>query len=69
LRKTDSLDKANVLNEHFSSVFTKPIILAEHISLEGHPYPDITPLIVEANGIKHLLHNLDPHKAQGPDGI
>lgn len=66
---TDSLDKANILNKHFSSVFTKPNIPAEHISLEGHPYPDITPLIIEANGIKRLLHNLDPNKAQGPDGI
>jgi len=63
---SDSLDKANVLNKHFSSVFTKS---QRNISLEGRPYPDITPLIIEANGIKRLLHNLDPHKVQGPDGI
>ena len=67
---TQNVDKANVLNEHFSSAFTKPDTSSDHNpSLEGNPHPDISPLLIEENGVRALLQNLDPHKAQGPDGI
>ena len=67
---TQNVDKANVLNEHSSSVFTKPDTSSDHNpSLEGNSYPDISPLLIEENGVRALLQNLDSHKAQGPDGI
>ena len=63
---TQNVDKANVLNEHFSSVFTKPDTSSDpNPSLEGNSYP----LLIEENGVRALLQNLDSHKAQGPDGI
>ena len=65
---TQNADKANLLNDHFSSVFTKSSIPSDQIpSLENNP--DITPLLIEENGVRLLLQNLDSHKAQGPDGI
>ena len=67
---TQNADKANLLNDHFSSVFTKSSIPSDQIpSLENSHYPDITPLLIEENGVRLLLQNLDSHKAQGPDGI
>ena len=55
---TDNLDKANILNEHFSSVFTIDNSPANNIPpLEGTPFPDIPPLHIEADGIKPLLCN------------
>ena len=38
-------------------------------SLENSHYPDITPLLIEVNGVRLLLQNLDSHKAQDSDGI
>ena len=67
---TQNADKANLLNDHFSSVFTKSNIPSDQIpSLENNPYPVITPLLIEENSVRLLLQNLDSHKAQGPDGI
>jgi len=63
---TENLDKANVLNNHFSSVFTTNNTPLDQIPLhEGRFYPDIAPLITEANGIKLLLQNLDFYKSTG----
>ena len=41
---TQNVDKANVLNEHFSSVFTKPDTLSDYNpSLEGNPILVLVP--------------------------
>ena len=56
----DNLDKANILNDHFSSVFTIDNSSADEIPpLEGRPFPDISPPHIEADGIKPLLYNLN----------
>ena len=61
---SDSLDKANVLNDHFSSVFTIDVSPADqNPTLEGRYYSDISKLQLETNGIRLLLQNLDSHKA------
>ena len=33
------------------------------------PFPEISPISVSLGGITNLLHNLNPHKATGPDEI
>ena len=65
---TDSVAKANVLNKQFSSVFTRED-LSSIPEISGEPIPDIPPLHIEIEGVKHLLENLDRHKAVGPDNI
>ena len=65
---SDSLDKAEILNTQFKSVFTK-----EDSSfipkLLGPNYPTIDPLIINQNGVEKLLSGLNPSKAAGPDQI
>jgi len=61
--------KLDVLNDHFASVFTKIYTPSDQISSLSRSYPDITPLLIEASGVRSLLKILDPSKAQGPDGI
>ena len=65
---SDSLDKAEILNTQFISVFTK-----EDSSfipkLFGPNYPTIDPLIINQNGVEKLLSGLNPSKAAGPDQI
>ena len=64
----DSLDKAEILNTQFKSVFTK-----EDSSfipkLFGPNYPTIDPLIINQNEVEKLLSGLNPSKAAGPDQI
>ena len=64
---SDSSPKADILNNYFSSVFTKDDqSLLPKISSE--PVLQIT---VEVDGVYNLLANLDPHKVKvtGPDSI
>lgn len=60
--------KANVLNKQFSSVFTsEPPGTLPDLGDTDHPsMPEIT---ISTAGILKLLTSLNPHKAQGPDGI
>ena len=65
---TDSLEKANVLNQYFSSVFTignnsKPPTI-DHTEI-----PDMPPITVHVNGVTKLLSDIKPYKSSGPDGI
>ena len=62
------LDKANILNHQYESVFTKedPSSIP---SLAGEPYPDMADIEISEEGVKKLLKNLNPHKATGPDGL
>jgi len=60
-------DKANVLNGHFSSVFTREN--NESFQLSCHRYPDIPPIEVSSPGVVNLLTKLNVNKSTGPDGI
>ena len=65
---TDNLDKAEVLNKHFASVFThdndSP---APHLG--PSPYPDLPLFETSIEEVYTLLTQVDPFKATGPDGI
>ena len=66
---TDSVDKANMLNDQFTSVFNKDEDLTT-IKDKGHsPYPDMAPIHIFPAGVYKLLSTLDMHKATGPDGL
>ena len=65
---TDHLQKAEIFNNYFSSVFstssdTSPPTLSES------SIPDITPISIYSHGVKCLLDSLDIHKSAGPDNI
>jgi hypothetical protein len=69
---TDPIDKANILNQQFQSVFTKenplPLSALSKDKLPS-PYPTMPEIQVTENGILKLLQNLNPYKAAGPDNI
>ena len=58
--------KANILNEYFSSVFTR-----EDDSVPCLPalYPGICDPVIGLDGVVKLLRDLKPNKASGPDMI
>ena len=64
----DSLEKANILNQYFSSVFTvedntePPTMNYSNIS-------DMPPITVHINGVTKLLSDIKPYKSPGPDDI
>ena len=64
----DASEKAELLNEQFSSVFTK-----ENTStipnLGTSKTPDAPNIIIGKEGVLKLLLNLNPHKATGPDQL
>ena len=62
------ISKANVLNEHFYSVFTKDddAILPE---MADTLYPTMSNIEINTEEIAQLLNNIDPFKATGPDGL
>ena len=61
-------DKASVLSEYFTSVFTKKDT-SNIPSLDGYSFPDISPITITYAGVLTLLSNLKIHKASGPDKI
>ena len=64
----DSKDKANVLADYFSSVFT--CNNTSHLpEVNDIPLPSISPLTVHVEGVAQLLTNIQPHKASGPDNL
>ena len=65
---TNSKAKANLLNQHFHSVFSPlgtPLQHAQHST----GYPCMPPIEIKTAGIDKLISELDEHKACGPDGI
>ena len=61
---TDSKDKATILNNYFASIFVSedgPMPI-----LADNSYPDISPLLINNEGVTALLLNLKDHKAGGP---
>ncbi len=65
---SDPKAKANILNNQFTSVFSKdngaPIP-----DLGDSQYPPMDAIHVSLNGVIKLLKTLKPHTAAGPDGI
>ncbi|XP_072042974.1 uncharacterized protein [Amphiura filiformis] len=61
-------DKANALSNQYCSVFT-----TENLSfiptVAADPIPTIDDLRVDTEGVVKLLHNINPKKASGPDGV
>ena len=65
---TDSLSKANLLNNQFASVFTREDL--SHIpEMSGNQVPDIPDVDIQIESVIKLLQELDSHKANGPDSI
>ncbi|KAK3098073.1 hypothetical protein FSP39_015909 [Pinctada imbricata] len=65
---SDPVNKANILNDQFVSVFTQED--THHIPDKGDsPYPDLPEIIIHPDGVRKLLKNINPHKATGPDNI
>ena len=68
---TDSLEKANLFNDYFKSVFGKP---NNEPVPPGH-YPVVPPLgelchvVISVREVEGILKNLDPSKCPDPDGL
>ena len=63
---TNSLGKAELLNEQFKSVFTiEPV--GDLPNKGPSPYPTMPNITVTSQGIENLLNGLKTHKASGPD--
>ena len=65
---TDSTNKANILNDYCSSVFTTEDTQCT-LTPDESPYPDIQPISITYADVSQLLTTLDVHKAPGPDKI
>ena len=65
---SSDVDKAEVLNRHFASVFTKDSGLIVP-NLDPSPYPELLPFEVTVDEVNTLLGEVEPFKATGPDGI
>ena len=64
----DPKTKAEILNNQFSSVFTREDTDSLP-SMPHSPYADAPNITIEPNGVANLLAKLNPHKAKGPDNI
>ena len=65
---TNSLDKAELLNRQFKSVFTNEPL--NNLPDKGpSPHPTMPEISVTCQGIENLLNGLQIHKATGPDAI
>ena len=65
---TDNQMKSELLNEQFSSVFTRHDN-SEPPQMENSPYQEISSIDFDIYGIAKLLSELDPTKFSGPDYI
>jgi len=63
---SDPLDKANILNQQYQSVFTQEDTTSIP-TLDGNPSPTMPDIEVTTEGILSLLKRLNPNKATGPD--
>ena len=64
---TNDRDKANTLNNHFSSVFTQEIYPIPKLS--PSVYSDIPFLEIGIDGVVKQLKNINQNKASGPDEL
>ena len=69
IQHSDSSKKADILNTQFSSVFNKGES-TDNIPPKGpSPHDTMSNINITAEGVKKLLHQLNPHKATGPDNV
>ena len=61
-------EKANALNEQFSSVFTKED-LTSFPDVEDSGIPDLPDFAINPVGVGKLLREINPNKASGPDAV
>ena len=62
---SDPETKAKILLAQFKSVFTRDD--GAQLPATTNQYPPCPPITIHASGVAKLLHNLQPHKASGPD--
>ena len=65
----DPESKAQIINKAFSSVFTHEDVSTMPMLTDSRSYPDMPPIQIDPGGILHLLLDLKPNKAPGPDKI
>ena len=71
---TNAKEKAQVLNRQFNSAFSdgkqySDADINSKCNLPEQKAPPMPDIVVDENGIRKLLENLDPSKAPGPDSI
>jgi hypothetical protein len=64
----DNKSTAEALNQQFVSVLTEEN-MTNQPELKGNPSPDISHLEISEEGVKKLLSNVNPKKANGPANI
>jgi hypothetical protein len=69
ITSSDPTTKANILNDQFSSVFTREDLSSIPEIIGPSQYPDINFLQIHPKGVCKLLKDLNPHKAAGPDNV
>ena len=74
INHTATVQKANILNAQFQSVFTKLIPLKlkhllELILPKSLSFPTMPEITISVNGVAKQLSKLNPGKAAGPDGL
>ena len=62
---TDPEEKANILNDHYESVFTTESPTLPN--LDTSDIPDMPNIIIDIDGVTKLLQGVNPSKASGPD--
>ena len=67
--RSDSLTKANIINQNFQSVFTKNEDISTIPDKDISPPPPMQHITMTPNCIHKLLCTLKEHKATGPDHI
>ena len=65
---TNNLSKAKILNDQFSSVFTREDT-TDIPHLHNPAYKDISVLHISQEGVEKLLRNVKASKASGPDRV
>ena len=63
----DNETKANILNTHFASSFSKPG--DKEISINLNYTDELGNINIDEKGINKLLSDLKPNKASGPDDL
>ena len=60
------VDQAEIFNDYFYDQFSSPSKYNIHINFQNDPNHDF---YISRFGVEKLLHNINPNKAAGPDGV
>ncbi|XP_030843578.1 uncharacterized protein LOC115924838 [Strongylocentrotus purpuratus] len=67
---TNARDKAFALSSQFESVFNRESQGQKpQPTMTGNPFPEMPPIIVDTEGVRKLLRNINTSKAIGPDQV